>query len=37
MPILADIETQWDLYLANTYSLSQLQQLDFEAVKLPVE
>ncbi|MBH0091271.1 MULTISPECIES: hypothetical protein [unclassified Pseudoalteromonas] len=37
MPILADIETQWDLYLANTYPSSQLQQLDFETVNLPVE
>jgi len=37
MPILADIETQWDLYLANIYSSSQLQQLDFETVNLPVE
>lgn len=37
MPMLADIETQWDLYLVNTYSLSELQQLDFEFVNLPVE
>lgn len=37
MPILADVETQWDLYLANTYSSSQLQELDFETVRLPVE
>ena len=26
MPILADVETQWDLYLANTYSLEELQK-----------
>jgi hypothetical protein len=37
MPILADIETQWDLYLANTYSSSELKQLDFDSVNLPVE
>lgn len=37
MPVLADVETQWDLYLANTYSLSELQQLDYESVNLPVE
>ena len=37
MPILADVETQWDLYLVNTYSSSQLQQLDFETISLPLE
>ncbi|MCP3849326.1 MAG: hypothetical protein GY694_03665 [Gammaproteobacteria bacterium] len=37
MPVLADVETQWDLYLANTYSSTELQQLNFEAVRLPVE
>ncbi len=36
MPLLADVETQWDLYLANTFSSSELKQLDFESVKLPV-
>jgi hypothetical protein len=37
MPVLADVETQWDLFLANTYSLSQLQSLDFAAIRLPAE
>ena len=37
MPILADVETQWDLYLANTYTLKELQNQSFEKVKLPVE
>ncbi len=37
MPVLADVETQWDLYLANTYSSTELQQVDFESVNLPVE
>ncbi len=37
LPILADVETQWDLYLSNTYSLLELQQLDFEPINLPVE
>ena len=37
MPILADVETQWDLYLANTYSAEELRKLSFETVKLPVE
>lgn len=36
MPILADVETQWDLYLANTYSTDELSKLRFESVKLPV-
>jgi len=37
MPVLADIETQWDLYLASTLSLSELKEQDFESVLLPVE
>lgn len=37
LPVLADIECQWDLFLANTYSLSELQQLDFTAVRLPTD
>jgi hypothetical protein len=37
MPVLADVETQWDLFLANTYSLPQLQTLDFATVRLPTE
>lgn len=37
MPVLADIETQWDLYLANTYSTEELRKSNFESVILPVE
>ena len=37
LPILTDVETQWDLYLANTYSLKQLQEDNFEHVVLPPE
>jgi len=37
MPILADIETQWDLYLANSYSTEELRKSSFESVQLPVE
>lgn len=37
LPILADVETQWDLYLANTYSLKELQEGNFESVRLPIE
>ncbi|OIK10804.1 hypothetical protein BIV60_20255 [Bacillus sp. MUM 116] len=35
--VLEDISAQWDLYLTNTYSLEELQQLDFSKVKLPKE
>ena len=35
MPVLADVETQWDLYLVNTYDLKELQNQDFDNVKLP--
>ncbi len=37
MPVLADVETQWDLYLANTYTLKELQKQSFENVVLPVK
>ncbi len=32
-----EIELQWDMYLANTYTLSELQHLDFSQVRLPNE
>ena len=35
--IAADVDCQWDLYLINTYSLKELQQLDFSTIKLPLE
>ncbi|MGI8386649.1 hypothetical protein [Robertmurraya sp. P23] len=35
--ILEDISAQWDLYLANTFSLMKLQQMNFSKVKLPIE
>lgn len=35
--IAADVDAQWDMFLANTYSLNELQNLDFRQVKLPVE
>ncbi|MBQ0933678.1 hypothetical protein [Ideonella alba] len=37
LPLLTDVETQWDLYLANTYDLKQLQTEDFDHVLLPTE
>lgn len=33
--IARDIERQWDLFLVNTYSLKELQNLDLLIVKLP--
>jgi len=35
--IAADVDAQWDMFLANTYSLDELQSLDFRQVKLPAE
>lgn len=37
LPILTDVETQWDLYLANTYSIEELQVKDFEHEQMPKE
>jgi hypothetical protein len=35
--IAADVDVQWDLFLANTYSLEQLRELDFGSITLPLE
>lgn len=35
LPILTDVDTQWDLYLANTYSIEELQTKDFEQEQIP--
>ena len=37
LPVLTDVETQWDLYLANTYTLEELRAKDFEAEQMPKE
>lgn len=37
LPILTDIETQWDLYLTNTYSIEELRSMDFEQEQMPKE
>lgn len=37
LPILTDVETQWDLYLANTYSLDELRSQSFENERIPTE
>ena len=33
--IAEDVSAQWDMYLSNTYSLEQLQTLNFSRVELP--
>jgi hypothetical protein len=35
--IALDVDAQWDLLLANTFSLAQLQSMDFSTVRLPVD
>jgi len=35
LPILTDVETQWDLYLTNTYSLVELRTRSFESERMP--
>lgn len=38
LPTLTDVDCQWDLYLANTYSLKDLSDRDsFDDVMLPTE
>lgn len=37
LPILTDVETQWDLYLANTYSLDELRSNSFENEQMPTD
>ena len=35
--IAQDVNAQWDMFLYNTYSLEQLQNMDFSQVKLPAD
>ena len=37
LPILNDVDCQWDLFLASTFSHQRLQEMDFSAVNLPTE
>lgn len=37
LPILTEIETQWDLHLANSYQIEELRSRSFEDERLPVE
>jgi len=34
--IAEDVSAQWELFLANTYTLQQFQALQFSAVTLPI-
>ncbi|WP_214724572.1 hypothetical protein [Exiguobacterium sp. s143] len=35
--VVNDIDAQWDLYLANSYSLNELQTIDLSTINLPRE
>ena len=37
LPVLNDIDAQWDLYLVNTLSPEELTNTNFESVVLPLE
>ena len=37
LPILTDVDTQRDLYLANSYSLDDLRSRSFEDERIPTE
>ncbi|SFR94332.1 hypothetical protein SAMN05216570_0969 [Dyella sp. OK004] len=37
LPVLADVDVQWDLFLANTYTFEQLRTLNLNDVRLPTE
>jgi hypothetical protein len=37
LDIIEDVDIQWELYLANTYSYDELVSLDFSQVRLPIE
>ena len=36
LPILADVDVQWDLFLANNYTFDDLRVLNLNDVRLPV-
>ena len=35
--VASGVDAQWDLYLSNTYTLKELQIMDFASIRLPVE
>ena len=36
LSIAADVDCQWDLFLATSYTVEELQKIDFSKVRLPV-
>jgi hypothetical protein len=37
LQVLGDVDCQWDLYLANTYTFEELRVMDLDKVRLPAE
>jgi len=37
LPVLSDVETQWDIYLANKYSIEELRSVSFDDEHMSVE
>lgn len=37
LPVLTDVETQWDLYLTNKYSVEELRTGSFDDERMPAE
>lgn len=37
LDVAEDVSAQWEMTLANTHSLSELQQLDFATFRLPID
>jgi hypothetical protein len=37
LPVLTDVETQWDLYLANKHSVEELRSKSFDDERMPSE
>ena len=37
LDIANDVDAQWDMFLSNTYTLKQLQNLQFSKIQMPIE
>ena len=35
--VVADVDCQWDLFLANTFTVQQLQCMNFSEISMPTE
>ncbi|MCG3057045.1 hypothetical protein KZ287_33300, partial [Escherichia coli] len=35
--VILDIDAQWELFLSNTFTLSELQTLNLDLIKIPVQ